>query len=200
MPPPLATQAELDGCRTILELGSGTGWLGMMVARNAPAVDTTLPQHDAPTPALPPSLSLGPGLSLSLTSPGPDPDPDQVALNAALSLRAVHAIPCDWAWFGTSGGAEEKEEGEEVAATAEEEEKVVAATADDDEAVAQARSVVQSAYFDLVIGSDLVYEEEGMRALVRVFAVLAARGVRILYAHTRYRFELLDMLFFEALE
>jgi len=24
--------------------------------------------------------------------------------------------------------------------------------------------------------------------------------VRILYAHTRYRFELLDMLFFEALE
>ena len=36
--------------------------------------------------------------------------------------------------------------------------------------------------------------------LVRVFAVLAARRVRILYAHTRYRFELLDMLFFEALE
>ena len=36
---PLATQAELDGCRTMLELGSGTGWLGMMVARNAPAVE-----------------------------------------------------------------------------------------------------------------------------------------------------------------
>jgi len=33
---------------------------------------------------------------------------------------------------------------------------------------------------------------------VRVFAVLAARRVRILYAHTRYRFELLDMLFFEV--
>ena len=31
--------AELDGCRTLLELGSGTGWLGMMVARNAPAVE-----------------------------------------------------------------------------------------------------------------------------------------------------------------
>ena len=83
---------------------------------------------------------------------------------------------------------------------------------------------MQSTSFDLVIGSDLVYEEEGMRALVggfdtnlnprsglalarpvaqpwlqpepepeplpvnqvRVFAVLAARGVRILYAHTRY--------------
>ena len=59
---------------------------------------------------------------------------------------------------------------------------------------------MQSTSFDLVIGSDLVYEEEGMRALVRVFAVLAARGVRLLYAHTRYRFELLDMLFFEALE
>ena len=35
---------------------------------------------------------------------------------------------------------------------------------------------------------------------MRVFAVLAARGVRILYAHTRYRFELLDHDFFAALE
>ena len=31
--------AELAGCRTLLELGSGTGWLGMMVALNAPAVE-----------------------------------------------------------------------------------------------------------------------------------------------------------------
>ena len=30
---------ELAGCRTVLELGSGTGWLGMMVALNAPAVE-----------------------------------------------------------------------------------------------------------------------------------------------------------------
>ena len=34
-----------------------------------------------------------------------------VALNAALSLRAVHAIPCDWAWFGASGDTSEQEEG-----------------------------------------------------------------------------------------
>ena len=55
-----------------------------------------------------------------------------------------------------------------------------AAHAASDHVIAQARSIVQSTSFDLVIGSDLVYEEEGMRALVRVFAVLAARGVRLL--------------------
>ena len=74
-----------------------------------------------------------------------------------------------------------------------------AADAASEHVIAQARSIVQSTSFDLVIGSDLVYEEEGMRALVRVFAVLAARGVRILYAHTRYRFEMLDRDFFAAL-
>ena len=31
--------AELASCRTLLELGSGTGWLGMMVALNVPAVE-----------------------------------------------------------------------------------------------------------------------------------------------------------------
>ena len=31
--------AELASCRTLLELGSGTGWLGMMVALNMPGVE-----------------------------------------------------------------------------------------------------------------------------------------------------------------
>ena len=126
----------------------------MMVARNAPAVERIYLsemlqggafawlQHNV-------SLNLALTLFLALTltrTLALTTDPNQVALNAALSLRAVQAIPCDWAWFVASGGAEEKEEGEEVAATAEEEEKVVAvaATADDDAAVAQARSVVLS--------------------------------------------------------
>ena len=104
-----------------------------------------------------------------------------VALNAALSLRAVQAIPCDWAWFAASGDI--GEQGEGSGDTAGEE----AAHAASDHVIAQARSIVQSTSFDLVIGSDLVYEEEGMRALVRVFAVLAARGVRLLPNPSRSR-------------
>ena len=73
-------QAELASCRTLLELGSGTGWLGMMVALNAPAVERIYL-----------SEMLDGGAFAWLQH--------NVALNAALSLRAVQAIPCDWAWF-----------------------------------------------------------------------------------------------------
>ena len=113
--------AELDGCRTVLELGSGTGWLGMMVARNAPAVERIYLSEMLEGGAfawLQHNVSLN--LTLTLTpfpspdpNPRPGPAPNQVGLNAALSLRAVQAIPCDWAWFGASGDAEEEAEVDE---------------------------------------------------------------------------------------
>ena len=53
---------------------------------------------------------------------------------------------------------------------------------------------------DLVIGSDLVYNDAGVRMLPRVLAALAGGRTRILYAHTLYRFEQMDLDFFEELK
>ena len=150
--------AVLEGCRTVLELGSGTGWLGMSVARNVPTIERIY---------LTEMVAGGAFAWLQ----------HNVAQNASLPLQAVQTMPCDWAWFGGNGDAEQ-----------------------DSMEIEGARRVVQTTAFDLVIGSDLVYEELGMLSLVRVFAAVASRGVRILYAHTRYRFEMLDRDFFEALE
>ena len=73
---------------------------------------------------------------------------------ARLPLGAVETLPCDWQWFsdGADGGGR-----------------------DEAEPIAIARAALRDSQFDLVLGSDLVYSEEGMRALVRVFAALAAR-------------------------
>ena len=60
--------------------------------------------------------------------------------------------------------------------------------------------------FNLVIGSDLVYDHAGAAALVRVLfgasSVALAQDPqgRVLYAHTVNRFEDLDLEFFSALE
>ena len=60
--------------------------------------------------------------------------------------------------------------------------------------------------FDLVIGSDLVYDHAGAAALVRVLfgasSVALAQDPqgRVLYAHTVNRFEDLDLEFFSALQ
>ena len=54
--------AELGSCRTLLELGSGTGWLGMMVATNPN------PNRN-PSPRPSPRPRAGP-------SPNPNPNPN----------------------------------------------------------------------------------------------------------------------------
>ena len=56
-----------------------------------------------------------------------------------------------------------------------------------------------STRWDLVLGSDLVYNEAGVSMLPRVLAALAQPRTRILYAHTFNRFEFLDCDFLKAL-
>ena len=65
--------------------------------------------------------------------------------------------------------------------------------------------------WDFIIGSDLIYNELGSRCLPRVLAALAAAGdggdgggcgcstTTILYCHTKHRYDLLDLEFFEQL-
>lgn len=54
--------------------------------------------------------------------------------------------------------------------------------------------------WDFIVGSDLVYNEEGCRLLPRVFAQLASSDTVVLYAHTKRRFEMLDYDFFDNLQ
>lgn len=54
--------------------------------------------------------------------------------------------------------------------------------------------------WDFILGSDLIYNEVGSRCLPRVLAALAGSGTRILYCHTKHRYDLLDADFAEQLE
>lgn len=54
--------------------------------------------------------------------------------------------------------------------------------------------------WDFIVGSDLVYNEEGCKLLPRVFAQLSGPETVILYAHTKRRFEMLDNDFFDNLQ
>jgi hypothetical protein len=53
--------------------------------------------------------------------------------------------------------------------------------------------------WDYLVGSDLVYNEAGSCCLPRVMAALAGPRTRILYCHTKHRFDLLDAELFEQL-
>ena len=64
------------------------------------------------------------------------------------------------------------------------------------------RRILYSVPFQLVLGSDLVYGEMGVRTLPRVIRELlraGAEGAYALYAHTLNRFEFVDVDFFRAL-
>lgn len=153
----------LASMQSVLELGAGTGWLGMTLARNVPTLQRV---------CLTEMLDGGAFAWLQ----------HNVAQNAtALPLGAVETLPCDWLWFRESAS-----DGDECSGDA--------------APVAHARAALLSSRFDMVVGSDLVYDEGGMQALVQVFGALAeSRDVKILYAHTRYRFEMLDRDLLEAL-
>jgi hypothetical protein len=50
--------------------------------------------------------------------------------------------------------------------------------------------------WDLIVGSDLVYCEAGVKMLPRVMRALCHKGTTILYAHTKKRYEMVDIDFF----
>ncbi len=64
---------------------------------------------------------------------------------------------------------------------------------------AQQNTVLEQPW-DLIIGSDLVYNQAGTQWLPLVLGVLLRRCPVALYCHTKHRYDLLDMEFFEALK
>ncbi len=112
-----------------------------------------------------------------------------IAMNAeaGLPLSACRAQPLDWSWLADADEASLPSEGD----------------AGEAEARAAALEQLRGVAWDLIVGSDLVYDEEGARALPAAIAALlrlgGGEGRRVLYAHTLGRFEILDRDFLEAL-
>ncbi|KAL4419087.1 hypothetical protein ABPG77_010026 [Micractinium sp. CCAP 211/92] len=59
---------------------------------------------------------------------------------------------------------------------------------------------LRSTEWDFIFGSDLIYNEVGSRCLPRVLGALVRPCTVALYCHTKHRFDLLDMEFFQELE
>lgn len=142
---------------TVLELGSGTGWLGMAIASR-----------------------FGQQLRRVMLTEMLDGNAFEwlkhnVESNRTrgLPLSAVELIPCDWGWFENATESAVSHVG---------------------------TASITGEHWDLVIGSDLVYNEAGVRMLPRVLRSLACKNSRILYAHTLFRFEQIDLDFFDELK
>ncbi|KAJ9473635.1 hypothetical protein DIPPA_22221 [Diplonema papillatum] len=128
----------------VLELGSGCGWLGILVALNCPQCDVVMTEQEA-----------GGALAWTRHNLG----------CCGHALPNCSVAPLDWL------------------------------TGND---------AITSAPWDLVIGSDLVYNEAGSDMLPALLPKLLSRSSQreaplFFYAHTRYRYEDLDMSFYRNL-
>mgnify|MGYP001973419217 CR=1 FL=1 len=131
-----------------LELGAGTGFLGMSLARDFAVSRMLLTE-----------MVVGGALTWLDRNVARNRD-------AGVPLESLSTAALDWAW------------------------------ADEDETTEGPFASV----WDVVIGSDLVYNEIGVQMLPRVFARLLAGGTAVAYyAHTLNRYEFLDRDFFKAL-
>lgn len=150
---------------SILELGAGLGWLGMVCARNIPgAACVCLTEQEE-----------GRGVEWLAHN---------VALNPALPNLLV--LPCDWNDYCVREGG---------AAT------TISRSREDSEQPPVGPVCPSTGRpWDFVIGSDLIYTEGGSEALPQALRGVATPGhTRILYCHTKHRFDHLDILLVEGL-
>ena len=188
-----ATDLSLDtpGAR-ILELGAGCGWLGATLARNLP------------------EASL---VCLSEQEEGGACDwlrhNVQLNRNNGLPLDTVRVEPCDWLRYADTKLLNElgiytpsfvaKEETaitrkKELLQDLQQTHDVASLTRKDD-----GRIDLENIHWDFIIGSDLIYNQIGTTCLPRVMAALANPDTKIFYCHTKHRYDLLDMEFFNGL-
>ena len=159
----------------IIELGSGTGWLGATVARNLPSSTLVcLTEQDEGVPWLHHNIELN--------------------RQRGLELANVRLQACDWLHFAEGGGGGGSGQQQPASSPA-----AAAAAAAGDDAPPPPIDLRETAW-DVCLGSDLIYNEVGSACLPRVMAALAGPSTGILYCHTKHRFDLLDLEFFQNLE
>ena len=156
-----ARPSLLAGKPSVIELGAGTGFLGMSLARDFAVSRIILTEMIT-------------GGALTWLDRNVQRNRD-----AGLQLETLSTAALDWSWADEAAVVPAEEPGVDPSA---------------------AREAVFGVAWDVVIGSDLVYNEIGVYMLPKVFARLLANGTTIAYyAHTLNRYEFLDRDFFEAL-
>ena len=186
----------------ILELGAGTGWLGMVLARNLPDAERVVATEMAAGGALEwlrrnvrKNESLAEERGCQLWPPG-----------------RLQTEECDWSVY--QGGAPSVSGyGVDDADDAEEDKP-------DPAPGSVAGSIpgsptLDAVPWDFIVGSDLVYDDNGVRMLPRVIRSLLEKAAatranpdldlgldphapppRAYYCHTKYRYELRDIEFY----
>jgi predicted nicotinamide N-methyase len=182
-----AADVGLNGKVNILELGSGTGYLGITVARNLPnasIVCLTEQEDGGACDWLRHNVELN--------------------KNGGLPLEAVTVQPCDWLKYSPNDGTISKDD--ELSRKSHNRKKESQELTLEDPENESPSSTSPSSQLDLetiswdfIIGSDLIYNKIGSTCLPRVFAALANPQTQIHYCHTKHRFDLLDLEFFENL-
>lgn len=142
-----------DKATNVLELGAGTGWLGMTLARNVESSTVCLTEQ-------------ADGGAMDWLQ-------QNLAENVAaqLPLRSVRTEELDWnAWEADHSKVDLPHP--------------------------------RAGNWDLLIGSDLIYSEVGVRYLPRVLKSFADEcpGITMLYCHTLHRFDDFDLEFCRAVQ
>lgn len=162
----------------VLELGAGTGYLSMHVARDFGDKVSTLV-----------ATEMVEGGALRWLEQNVERN-----RSAGHALPALRTAPLDWNWVveqcdedGADGGGR----------------ALVVPTVEGDDAQRSDGARALCSSFDLLLGSDLVYNDSGVYMLPRVLRALLRRGppgAHALYAHTLNRFEFADHDFFKELK
>lgn len=158
----------------VLELGAGCGWLGIVLASNIPTARVCVTEQEA-------------GGAL-----------DWLQHNVRRAgLANIWTAPCDWTQALDAVGANSTTA---VDARCSTDNSGTYTSSGNQHSDHRPAANVLTEPWDLVIGSDLVYNQAGTQWLPLVFAALLKRAPCALYCHTKHRYDLLDMEFFEALE
>lgn len=139
----------------ILELGSGIGWLGMLLACNLQDAKAVVCTEQAAGGAM-------------------DWLNYNIKCNHHLPLARLQTSVCDWRSYDNRFIAS----GDNSAP---------------DASAASSNKALDAEVWDFVLGSDLVYNEEGAQLLPKVLAKFSGSDTTILYCHTKRRFEHLDV-------
>eukprot|EP00040_Diaphanoeca_grandis_P000719 m.16277 g.16277 ORF g.16277 m.16277 type:complete len:356 (+) comp10970_c0_seq1:199-1266(+) len=189
---------------TILELGAGTGFLGMSVAKNLPScavVMITEMEQGGALEHLEFNVSLNPtiprvatapldwsiyGQQTTITNEQRTPDRESTSTTGVVADENSDAIVADV-------DASVADENTDVSVAAlYTQNKVQAATL--------VPNPIDAKKWDFIIGSDLVYNEDGVDMLPRVFDHLLTDDNVAYYCHTKHRYDDMDFDFLNTLK
>jgi len=157
----------------VLELGSGVGWVGVVLARNLPhaaCISVTEQECGGGLAHLRHNLAL---------------NRERNALGTLNPGLQAHA--CDWTLYGRERGEGWREDRDTAAQNGME-----------GQACDDGGNSGLAGPWDIIVGSDLVYNEAGQNMLpwvVRGLLLDSPPGTCFIYAHTKYRFEMIDVDF-----